>query len=97
MHHAVGVDTHLAEIVFRLECRLFQVVGTEAVGVNNNRCLWLSIAILRLERCRIHCHEHVTKVTGSIDFACSDVYLKSRDTGQRTLRGANVGGIVGKG
>ena len=95
-HHAVGVDAHLAEVVVGLEGSFLQVFRTKRVGVDDNRSLRLSIAVLRLERGGIHRHEHVAEVARGVHLTCTNVHLKTRDTGERALRGADVSGIVGE-
>ena len=79
---AVRVDAHLAEVVLRLEGRLLEVARTEGVGVDDDRCLWLGILVLCLQRCCVHRHQHVALVAGSVDPALADVYLESGHAGQ---------------
>ena len=93
---AVGINTHLAEIVFRLEGSLLQVVGTERIRVDNDRGLWLGILQLRLQRSSVHGHQHVGLIARRVNLSGTDMHLKAGDTRQRTLRGADVGGIVWK-
>ena len=91
---AVGVHTHLTEIVIRLESSLLQVVRTKRICVYDNRRLWLGIFQLRLQRSSIHGYQHVGLVAWCINFSGTDVHLEAGDTRQRTLRGADVSGIV---
>ena len=95
-NHSVGIDTHLTKIVLGLELRLLQVLGSEAVGINNDGSIGLGKTILRLEGSSIHSHKHIALVAGCIDLSGTDVYLESTDTGERTLRSTDVGRIVGE-
>ena len=95
-NHTVGVDAHLAQIVFGGESRLLQVGRAEGVGVDDDGSTWFSILVLSLECCSVHGHEHIALVAWRIDHVGSDVYLKTAHTRQRTLRCADVGGIVRK-
>ena len=95
-HHTVGVDAHLAQVVIGLESRLLQVVRTETVGINDDGGLGLGIAVLCLERRGVHRHEHVAQVTRGIDLTLTNMHLKSRHTGERPLRGADVCRIIRK-
>ena len=81
-YHAVGVNAHFAQIVIALELCLFEVLGTETVGIYDNCGIGLCIAVLCLQRSGIHCHEHIALVTGSIYLRCTNVYLEATDTSQ---------------
>ena len=96
-HHAVGVYAQFAQIVVGEEIGLAQVVGTEAVGVDDDGGLGSRILVLGLQRSGIHRHQHVTTVTGSIYRAVADVHLESGNTRKRALRGTDVGRIIGEG
>ena len=76
-HHPIGVDAHLAEIVVGLESCSFKVFGSETVGVDDDGGLRLCKLVLCLECGRIHAHQHVTLITGGINPALADVYLKA--------------------
>ena len=93
-HHAVGVDAHLAQIVFGLERSFLEVFRSERVGVDDDGSLRFSIAVLCLERSSVHSHEHVAEVARGIHLACTDVHLETRYAGERSLRGTDVSGIV---
>ena len=93
-HHPVAVDTHLCEVILGLELSSLQVFRTEAVGVDDDCGLWLGILILRLQRSSVHSHQHIALVARSIDLAFADMYLESRYTSERTLRGADIRWIV---
>ena len=95
-HDAVLVYAHLSEVVVAVELGLAQIVGSEAVGVDDDGGLRLGILVLRLERRGVHGHEHVALVARRVDAALSDVHLESRYARERPLRGADVGGIVRK-
>ena len=96
LDHAIWVDIHLTEIVFSLELSLLQVLGTEGVGIDDDGGTRLSITVLRLQRSSVHGYQHVAFVARRIDLTSADVNLETRHTGERTLRGADVSGIVGK-
>ena len=96
-HHAVGVYAQFAQIVVGEEIGLAQVVGTEAVGVDDDGGLGPCILVLGLQRSGIHRHQHVTTVTGSIYRAVADVHLESGNTRKRALRGTDIGRIIGEG
>ena len=93
---AVGVDAHLAQIILCLKLCLLQVLRPKRVGVNDDCSLRLGKLVLRLQRSCIHGDEHVALVSRRIDLAGTNVYLKTTDTCQRTLRGTDVGRIVGE-
>ena len=95
-HHAVGVDAHLAQVVVAGKLGLLQVFRTEAVGVDDDGGLRFGKAVLCLQGGGVHGHQHVALVAGGVYLARSDVYLESAHTGERPLRGADVGGIVGE-
>ena len=94
---AVGIDAHLLDGVFGLELSFLQILRTEAIGVYDDSGSRLSIAILCLQRGCVHRNEHIAQITRSIDLTGTYVHLISTDTCERTLRGADVGRIVGKG
>ena len=73
----VGVDAHLAQIVLTLELCLLQVFRPERVGVDDNRSTGLGIAVLRLQCCGVHGHQHVALVARGVNLACPDVNLKT--------------------
>ena len=95
--NAVGVDAHFAEVVFGCKLRLLQVGRLETIGIDDNSCIRLCIFILSFEGCGVHSHKHVAFVARSVNFFRSDMHLKTRNACQRTLRSANVCGIVGEG
>ena len=92
--YSVRVDAHLAEIIGGLELCLLQVFRSEAVGIDDDSGIGLSVAILRLECCGIHCHEDIAEVARRIDLSGTDVDLETADTRERTLRSADVGRVV---
>ena len=94
LDNAVGIYAHLTEIVFRLEGSLLQVVGTERIGIDDDGGLWLGILQLRLQRSSVHGHQDVGLVARRVNLSGTDVHLETGDTRQRTLRGADVSGIV---
>ena len=81
-YHSVGVNAHLAEVVFRLELCFLQVLGAKAVGVDDDGGTGLGVAVLCLQCCSIHGYEHVAEVAWRIDLSCTDMDLKSADTGE---------------
>ena len=96
LHHTVGVDTHLTQVVGCGELSLLQVVGTEGVGIDDDGGLRFGKTVLCLQRGGVHRHQHITLVTGGIDLTRADMHLKTAYSRKRPLRGADVGGIVGK-
>ena len=94
---AVGVHAHFCDVVVGLELRLLEVLLLEGVRVDDDGGIGLGIAQLRLEGGSVHGHEYVAEITGGVNFRSTDVYLEARDTRQRALRGADVGGIVWEG
>ena len=96
LDHAIGVDTHFAEIVFSLELCLLQILRTERVCVDDDGCPWLGVAVLCLQRCGVHSHEHIALVARRIYLARTDVYLETRNARERSLRGTDVSGVVGE-
>ena len=92
----VWVDAHLAQIVLRLELCLLQVLRTERVSIDDDGCARLGIAILRLQGSSVHRYQHIALVARGVHLASTNVYLETRYTRQRTLRGADVGRVVGE-
>ena len=76
---AVGIDTQFLQIVIAGNLGLFQVIGTERVGVDDDGGLRLGITQLCLQCCGIHSHEHVTEVARSVYTPSSYVDLKTTD------------------
>ena len=93
---AIGVESHLLEVVFAVDFGLFQVGLPEAIGVDDDAGLRLGILVLSLQRGGIHGHQHVALVARSIDTALADVYLVARYARERTLRSPDVGRVVGE-
>ena len=93
---AVGVDAHLTEVVGGLELCLVEIVLCERVGIDDDGSARLSVTILCLEGCSIHSYEHIALVARGIYLTSTDVYLETRHTSQRTLRGTDVGWVVGE-
>ena len=71
------VDTQFTQVVVALELCLLEVLGTEGVGVDDDGSLRLGILQLRLQRCSIHSHQHVTQVARRVYLAGTDVYLET--------------------
>src|SRR5574344_258924 len=76
-HHAVGVNAHLAQIVFGGELRFLQILRTERIRINNDSSLRFSKFILSFESCSIHSHEHVGLIARGKHLTCTDMNLKS--------------------
>ena len=81
-YDAVGVDTHLAQIVITAELGLLKVARTEGVGVNDDGSVGFAMLVLHLQCCRIHCNKHVAAVARRIDFSCTDMHLETAHTCQ---------------
>ena len=79
---AISINVHLTEIVFCLKLCLLQILRAETVGIDNNGCPRLSIAILSLQGGSIHSYQYVAQVTRRVDLACADVHLKAADASQ---------------
>ena len=82
LDHAVRINAHFTEVVFRLEGSLLQVVGTERVRIYDNRSLWLCIFQLSLQRSRIHGHKHIGLITRCVNLTGTNMHLKTRDARQ---------------
>ena len=95
-NNPIGIYAHLSDEIVGLELRLVEVLLREGISVNDDRSVGLGVAQLRLESCCVHGHQHVALVARRIDLSGTDVHLKTAHTRQRTLRGADVGGIVGE-
>ncbi len=93
-HYSILIDAHLCEIVGCLEFCLLQILGTEAVGVDDDCSLWFSMLVLCLQCSGVHSHQHIALVTRGINLSLTDVNLETRYAGQRSLRGADVCRIV---
>ena len=96
-YNAIGVDAHLGDGIVGLELGLLQVLRAKGIGVDDDGGLGLGIAILGLQRCGIHGHQHVALISGRVNHAGTDVHLIAAHSRQRALRGAYVGRIVGEG
>ena len=81
-HDAVGVDTHLAEVVVGGEFRFLQVVGPEGVGVDDDGGRRFGVAVLCFQGGSVHGHEHVALVTGRVHLAFAHVDLEAGHTGE---------------
>ena len=75
---------------------LLQVAVVEGIGVQDQRAALREVVQLRLQRRRIHCHQHCRCITRGGDVKIGDAHLEGRDTGQRSLRGADLGGELGQ-
>ena len=93
---SVGVYAHLAQVILSLERCFLKVLGTEAVGIDDDGRSWLGISVLCLERSSIHGHQHIALVTRSVNLPRSYMYLESRHTSQGTLRSSDVCRVIGK-
>ncbi len=93
--HRHPVDAELAEraILERIlgVARLLEVALGEGVLVDDDRGAAVELAEIRLERGRVHGHEHVRAVARGEDVAGGEVDLEGRDAGQRAGGGADLG------
>ena len=95
-NHSIGVDAHLSQVVFALEGGFLKVFGAEAVGVDDDGSARLGVSVLGLKRGRVHGHQHVALVAWCINLPCTHMHLESRHACEGTLRGSDVGRIVGE-
>jgi len=75
---------------------LLQVALGEVVGVHDDRRALGQVGQVGLERRRVHRHQHVRRVAGGEDVVVGEVHLERRDTRDRALGGADLGGEVGQ-
>ena len=75
---------------------LVQVGGRERVAVDDQRAARRQVADVRLERGRVHGHQHVGLVAGRVDLVAREADLEAADARQRAGRGADLGGEVGQ-
>ena len=75
---------------------LGEVPGGEVVGVDDDRGALGQVAQVRAQRGRVHRHQDVGGVAGGQDVVVREVDLERRDTRQRALGGADLGGEVGQ-
>ena len=80
----------------RLVARLLQVAGVERVAVDDQRAARRQVADVRLERGRVHGHEHVRLVAGRVDLRRREADLEAGHAGQGAGRGADLGRVVGQ-
>ena len=91
----LGVDVELLERLEGLEESLLEVGLLERVDVDDGHTAGAQETHVLLERRRVHGHEHVAHVTGSVDIG-AHAHLESRHAAKRPLRGAHLGRIVGE-
>ena len=75
---------------------LLEVPLGEGVAVDDQRAALGQVAQVRLQRRRVHRHEHVGRVAGREDVVVGEVELEAGDARQRAGRRADLGGEVGQ-
>jgi hypothetical protein len=70
---------------------LVQCALGELVGVDDERPAAADVVQVRLQRCRVHRHEHVRGVARGLDRVVGEVQLEGADAGQRARWGADLG------
>ena len=76
---------------------LGQVLRREGVLVDDQRAAGRQVPDVRLERGRVHGHQHVRLVARRVDLLGREADLEAADAGQGAGRGADLGGIVRQG
>src|SRR5206468_3609368 len=76
--------------------RLVEVAGCERVGVDHHGGALRQVAQVRLQRGRVHRHQHVGGVTRGQDVVVGEVELEAGDPGNGAGRGADLGWEVGE-
>jgi hypothetical protein len=91
--HVEGVERAVLERV-RGVAHALEVALGEVGRVSDHGGAAGQLADVRLERGRVHRHEHVGRVAGRHDVVVGEVQLERRDTGQGAGRSADLGGEV---
>ena len=76
---------------------LFQVPLVEGIRVGDDQGTGAQVVEVRLEGGRVHRHQAVGVVAGGEDVPIGNVHLEGGHAGDRSGRGANLGGEVGQG
>ena len=74
----------------------FQTILIECVRVYKDHGRPLEPLCVSLESCRIHCHKEVTVIARSSDVLAADVYLKTGNSGNRSVRSPDFCRIIRK-
>ena len=88
--HMEALERAVAERVLGV-AGLLQVALVERVGVDDQRAALGRSCEVRLQRRRVHRHEHVRLVARREDVVVGEVHLEAGDAGQRAGRGADLG------
>ncbi|SHV15158.1 Uncharacterised protein [Mycobacteroides abscessus subsp. abscessus] len=78
----------------RLVADLGEVALGEFVGVGDHHAAARQVADVRLQRRRVHRHQHIGPVARGEDVVVGNLNLERGDTGQRALRGADLGRVI---
>ena len=81
----------------RRDVRLAQVGIGKGVAIHDQDAVHLQIFDVRLERGRVHRHEHVHRVARREHVARRELNLESADARESSRGSSNFGGIVGEG
>ena len=90
-------DSQLGNGVIGLELCLLQVLLGERVAVDDDSACRPAILVLCLQGCGVHRNQDVALVARGKNLVGAYMYLESRNACQHSLRGADVGGVVGEG
>ena len=91
----LGRDSQFLDGVVGGEFGFAQALGAEGVDVDDDDAAGLEEAVALLEGGRIHGHEHVAGVAGSVH-AVAHAHLETADAAERALRGTDFSRIVGE-
>ena len=95
-HEVVVAERPVLERARRV-AGLLEVAVAERVGVDDQRAAARQVLEVRLQRRRVHRHEHVGLVARREDVVVGEVHLEAGDAGQRAGRRADLGGEVREG
>ena len=86
----------LGEGIVGLEAGTLHALLVEGIAVYKDKCRGLAPLGVCLEGGGIHGDEHVAEISGSAYLVTAYVYLETGNAGQRSVRGAYLGGKIGK-
>ena len=77
--------------------RFVEVALGEGSGIGDDQPAGLQCGKVHLERGGVHRHQHIGRITRSVDLAAAEIDLERRDAEQRALRRADFGREIGEG